>query len=216
MATHPLWSDDYWLLLMQLYQKKPAGVKSEYSHAVVELGIELHIPPRTLHEQMRQLERHDTPALQRLWDTYADNARRLARDVKRLRQMSGFGCSDMFYEGVATTLPFERDYRPICPQTDITPVMLTIVLSLYFELTPNTMVSETPEVLDTARLLGIKPEEVVEILDIYQTFDPILKRQTLPQAPVTDEARRIWQRFYNGQPEQLQTAADRLKEYFEC
>lgn len=38
MANHPLWSDDYWLLLMQLYQKKPVGVKSEYSHLVVETG----------------------------------------------------------------------------------------------------------------------------------------------------------------------------------
>ena len=96
MANHPLWSDDYWLLLMQLYQKKPVGVKSEYSHPVVELGIELHIPPKTLHEQMRVLEQHDTPSLQRLWDNYADNTRRLARDVKRLRQMTGFGDSGLF------------------------------------------------------------------------------------------------------------------------
>ena len=25
MAKHPLWNDDYWLLLLQLYQKKPMG-----------------------------------------------------------------------------------------------------------------------------------------------------------------------------------------------
>ena len=49
MANNTLWSDDYWLLLIQLYQKKPVGVKSEFSHPVVELGIELHIPPRTIY-----------------------------------------------------------------------------------------------------------------------------------------------------------------------
>ena len=86
MANHPLWSDDYWLLLMQLYQKKPVGVKSEYSHPVVELGIELHIPPKTLHEQMRVLEQHNTPSLQRLWDNYADNTRRLTRDARHYPQ----------------------------------------------------------------------------------------------------------------------------------
>lgn len=214
MATHPLWSDDYWLLVMQLYNKKPVGVKSEYSHAVVELGIELHIPPKTITEQMRTLERHTTPSLRRLWDTYADNQRRLTRDVKRLRQMAGFGDSGLFYDGVETILPFEHDYRPIDNTTDVTPVMLVIILSLYFELTPNTMVSETPEVLDMANMLGIKPEEIVHILNIYQTFDPILKRKPLQHSPLNDEAQRTWQRFYNGQPEQLENTVTKLKEYF--
>ncbi len=213
MANHPLWSDDYWLLVMQLYQKKPVGVKSEYSHPVVELGLELHIPPKTIREQMRVLERHATPSLQRLWNKYANNQRRLACDVKQLRQMSGFGDPGLFYDGVATTQPFERDYRPIDDSSDITPVMLTIILNLYFELTPNTMVSETPEVLDTASLLGVKPEEVVNVLNIYQTFDPILKRKPLPSSPINDEAQRLWQCYYN-QPELLQNNVEKLKQYF--
>ena len=158
MANKTLWSDDYWLLLIQLYQKKPAGVKSEFSHPVVELGIELHIPPRTIYEQMCALEKRATPSLQRLWALYADNPKRLARDIKRLKQMAGFGDSGLFYEGVHTTPSFERDYRPIDNSSDITPVMLVIILELYFALTPNTMVSETPEVLDMARLLSLKPE----------------------------------------------------------
>lgn len=213
MANHPLWSDDYWLLLMQLYQKKPVGVKSEYSHPVVELGIELHIPPKTLYEQMRVLEQHNTPSLQRLWDNYANNPRRLTRDVKRLRQMTGFGDSGLFYEGVEMAQPFERNYRPVDPQSDIIPAMLVIILNLYFTLTPNTMVSETPEVLEMASTLGIKPEEIVNILDIYQTFDPILKRQPLDSSPLVDEAHRTWQSYYN-QPEMLQDSTDKLIEYF--
>ena len=213
MANHPLWSDDYWLLLMQLYQKKPVGVKSEYSHPVVELGIELHIPPKTLHEQMRVLEQHDTPSLQRLWDNYADNTRRLTRDVKRLRQMTGFGDSGLFYEGVDMAQSFELNYRPIDTQTDITPVMLVIILNLYFTLTPNTMVSETPEVLEMASVLGIKPEQIVNVLDVYQTFDPILKRQPLDSSPLVDEAHSTWNEYYN-QPELLQESAEKLIEYF--
>ncbi len=31
MAKHPLWNEEYWLLLLQLYQKKPMGVKPLYS-----------------------------------------------------------------------------------------------------------------------------------------------------------------------------------------
>ena len=201
------------MLLMQLYQKKPVGVKSEYSHPVVELGIELHIPPKTLHEQMRVLEQHDTPSLQRLWDNYADNTRRLARDVKRLRQMTGFGDSGLFYEGVDMAQSFERNYRPIDHQTDITPVMLVIILNLYFTLTPNTMVSETPEVLEMASVLGIKPEQIVNVLDVYQTFDPILKRQPLDSSPLVDEAHSTWNEYYN-QPELLQESAEKLIEYF--
>ena len=31
MATHPLWNDDYWLLVLQLYLKRPTGVKAVYA-----------------------------------------------------------------------------------------------------------------------------------------------------------------------------------------
>jgi len=33
MTTNPLWQDDYWLLVMQLYMSKPTGMKSPYSKA---------------------------------------------------------------------------------------------------------------------------------------------------------------------------------------
>lgn len=213
MANNTLWSDNYWPLLMQLYLNKPEGVKSEYSHPMVELGIELHIPPKVLAEQMRQLDRRGQASVQRLFDTYAANPRRLARDVKRLRSMVGFGNTDMFYDGVATAFDAERTYRPVCPSTTVTPAMLVIILGLYFELTPNTMVSETPEVLDAARLMGIKPEDVVGVLGIYQTFDPILKRQPAEPTPVAEEARRTWQQYSNA-PEQLAVAVGRMNEYF--
>ena len=47
MAKHPLWKDEYWLLLLQLYQKKPMGVKPLYSKGMVNLALELHFRHRT-------------------------------------------------------------------------------------------------------------------------------------------------------------------------
>ena len=39
MAIHSLWSDEYWLLLMQVFMKKPVGRKPLYSKVLVELRI---------------------------------------------------------------------------------------------------------------------------------------------------------------------------------
>ncbi|MBQ4147965.1 MAG: hypothetical protein II593_08310 [Prevotella sp.] len=46
MAKNALWSDEYWLLLMRLYLRKPEGVKPMYSKEMVKLALELHIPPQ--------------------------------------------------------------------------------------------------------------------------------------------------------------------------
>ena len=52
MPKHHLWSDEYWLLLMQLYLKKPVGLKPLYSRDMVDLSLELHLPPQFLYGQM--------------------------------------------------------------------------------------------------------------------------------------------------------------------
>ena len=61
MAKNVSWSDDYWLLLMQLYLRKPVGVKALYSRGLVQLALELHIEPRVLRSQMFRLRQIDTP-----------------------------------------------------------------------------------------------------------------------------------------------------------
>ena len=90
MATHPLWTEEYWLLLLQIYLKKPIGIKPTYAHSMVELSLELHIPPRMLSEKMEQLARKDIPSLQTLWETYANNPNKLRKEAKRIRGMKGF------------------------------------------------------------------------------------------------------------------------------
>ena len=53
MATHPLWNDDYWLLVLQLYLKRPTGVKAVYAREAVDLAVELHLPPQFIHQQLQ-------------------------------------------------------------------------------------------------------------------------------------------------------------------
>ena len=137
MAKHPLWNEEYWPLLLQLYQKKPMGVKPLYSKGMVDLSLELHIPPTYLHEQMFKL-RMMTPRITRLWEKYANKPAKLAHDIKKLRQMQGYGNAESFYQGVEIQKTFERDWEPLKVDPTLTPVKLIIILDLYFQLTPIT------------------------------------------------------------------------------
>ena len=214
MAKHISWSDDYWLLLMQLYLKKPGGVKPVFSRAMIDLSLELHIPPRFLHAQMFRLRQLDTPYIEHLWRTYGDNPRKLQREVKLLRQMNGFNTAGGFYEGVHTNESFELDFKPIDTCPDLQPVKLVMILELYFRLTPNTMVKETPEIVELSRLLKITPSRVVEVMQLFQQCDPYLQRNPLGNDPLSRECAEVWTRFVNDNSDRLSALAAQLKEYF--
>ena len=96
----------------------------------------------------------------------------------------------------------------------MTPVMLILILDLYFHLTPITMVSETPEVQELARLIRLKADEVAEVLDVYQHCDPYLNRRDLLVSPLLLPCSQVWQRFGNSDIEELASFANQLKEYF--
>ena len=96
----------------------------------------------------------------------------------------------------------------------LTPVMLILVLDLYFRLTPLTMVAETPEIQELARLLKMKPQEVVDIMEVYQFCDPYLNRNDFLTSPLLVPCQQLWQRFGNGSPQKLAALAAQLKEYF--
>ena len=214
MAKHRLWQDEYWLLLMQLYLKRPEGVKPMYSKPMVALALELHIPPHYLYEQMFKLRQLDTPRMERLWERYGHNPQRLAKGVRMLRKMKGFSNADAFYEGVDTIESWELDFKPVTEGSTMLPVMLIIILDLYFRLTPNTMVADTPEIIELARLLKLKPKEVVEVMDVYQLCDPYLNRSAIILSPLLGPCQQIWQRFGNDNPEKLAGLAAQLKDYF--
>ena len=214
MAKNVRWQDEYWLLLMQLYLKKPEGVKPLYSRGMVNLSLELQIPPQFLYEQMFKLRSLDTPRMEKLWERYGNNPKRLAKGIKMLRQMKGLGSAGDFYEGVETHESFELDFKPIEENPDLTPVKLIMILDLYFRLTPNTMVKSTPEIQQLARLLKIDTSLIVEIMEVYQICDPYLNRVELLTSPLVLPCNRIWKRYGNDNPEKLAAYAAQLKEYF--
>lgn len=213
MARHPLWNEDYWLLLLQLYQKKPMGVKPLYSKGMVDLSLELHIQPEYLHEQMFKL-RMVTPHIKRLWDKYTDNPRKLAHDIALVRKMRGCGNAQAFFEGVALKESFEKDWEPLEAEPSLTPVKLIIILDLYFQLTPITMVPETPEIIDLAKFIKTTPEIIAEAMSVFQFCDPYLNREEKPASPLLEPCSDIWQKYGNGNPDKLYQFANELKEYF--
>ena len=230
MTRQGAWHDDYWLLLMQLYLLPPTGVKPLYSRPMVRLSLELHIPPHALRSRMQQLARVETPRIERLWHTYSDDPKRLARAARLLRSMNGFGAAEQFYEGVEVQETFEKDFRPIAKpgsgnrqrgndgpaplEERMTPAMLAIILNLYFQLTPSTMVTTTPEIQSLARMLRLTAKEVVQVMDIYQTCDPYLRRDEMVISPLLLPCQQMWQRFGNHEPTELQAFAEELQEYF--
>ena len=214
MAKNAKWSDDYWLLLMHIYLQKPVGVKPMFHRKMVNLSLELHLPPNFLFNKMCQIANLETPRIEHIWETYGRNPRKLARAVSLWREMRGYGYANAFYEGVEVQETFERDFKPIAKGTKITPVTLTLILDLYFRLTHITMVPETPEVQELAKLIKIKPQEVVKVMDVFQHYDPYLNRKDTVDNLFSSPCREIWRRYGNAETEQLASYAEQLKEYF--
>jgi hypothetical protein len=214
MAKNAKWSDDYWLLLMQIYLQRPMGVKPMYSRKMVDLSLELHLPPSMLFVRMCQIANLETPRIEHIWETYGHNPRKLARAVSLWREMRGYGNADEFYEGVEVNETFERDFRPLAGDGELMPVMLILILDLYFRLTPITMAVETPEVQELARLIKLRPQRVVDVMGVFQHCDPYLNRKDTTDSPLLQPCKEIWQRFGNGDTEDLASFASQLKEYF--
>ena len=213
MAKHPLWSDEYWLLLMQVYLSKPVGLKPIYSRQMVDLALYLHIQPQVLHRQMFRLRQLDTPRIQQLWDAYSRHPKRLQREVQLLRQMNGFGQAEAFYQGVEVNESWELDFKPI-EGCCFTPVMLILVLDLYFRLTPLTMVPDTPEIGELAQLMRVPAQEICHAMEVFQGLDPYLSRTADTADSLAEPCHAVWQRFGNENPEQLEAFAAQVKDYF--
>lgn len=208
------WQDEYWLPLMQIYLQKPVGMKPMYSRKMVDLSLELHISPERLLNKMCQIANVETPRVEHFWEIYGNNPQKLARAVKLLREMKGFNNSEAFYDGVEVNESFERDFRPLAENGRFTPVMLILILDLYFRLTPQTMVAETPEVQELARLIKVKSTEVADVMEVLQHCDPYLNRRDVSFDPLLIPCQEIWRRFGNSNVEALASYAEQLKEYF--
>ena len=175
MAKNAKWSDDYWLLLMQIYLQKPVGVKPMFHRKMVDLSLELHLPPNLLFNKMCQIANLETPRIEHIWETYGRNPKKLARAVSLWREMRGYGDANAFYEGVEIQETFERDF---------------------------------------ARLIKVKPTEIVEVMELFQHCDPYLNRKDTANSPLAAPCREIWRRYGNVETEQLASYAEQLKDYF--
>ena len=215
MTTHPLWNDDYWLFVLQLYLKRPTGVKPVYAHEAVDLAMELHLPPQFIHQQLQEMCRRDRLVLQLIWNTYATRPRLLAKDIAKLRKMKGFGHEKAFYNGVEVQNTFEHFFLPLPEDHELKPIMLVLILNLYFHLVPQTMVAPTPEVAELAHLMKLKPEKVVRVLETFQVCDPYLMRSAGPHLPLLKPCQQTWNSYANGNPAQLEEHAQALSAYFE-
>ena len=214
MSKKLKWQDEYWLLLMEIYLQKPVGVKPMYSKKMVGLSLELHIAPNVLYNRMCQIANLETPRIERIWETYGNNPKKLSRAASLYRSMKGFNNAGDFYEGVEVNESFEKDFRPVADGLEFTPIMLTLILDLYFRLTPITMVATTPEVQQLARLIKVKPQEVVDVLETFQYCDPYLKRREVTFSPLFLPCQQVWRRYGNADTEALASYAEQLKEYF--
>jgi len=214
MAKNSKWQDEYWLLLLQLYLEKPVGIKPMYSRGMVNLSLELHIAPNLLFNKMCQIANLETPRVERFWELYGNNPKKLKRAVNLLREMWGFNNAMEFYDGVETNESFEKDFKPVADGVTLTPVALTLILDLYFRLTPITMVPETPEVQELAKLIKQKPETVVEVLETFMHCDPYLNRKDVVMGDLMLACQQVWRRFGNANPEDLASYAEQLKEYY--
>ena len=216
MANNARWSDEYWLPLIQLYLRKPVGVKPLYDRGAIDLCLELHLPPELLHKQLQRLRLLDNPRIERLWERYSTHPRQLAAAVEKWRRMRGFGFADMFYEGVERKqLDVERLFRPIDEDPQWKPFMLIIVLGLYFRLTPLTMVAETPEVQQLAKKMRVKADDVVNVLRLYRQCDPLLHAIPIRDAALFAPCEEIWQRYEALPDGQLEADATQMMAYFE-
>ena len=215
MAKKSNWNDDYWLLVVQLYLRKPVGVKPLYSKVVIDLCSEIHVSPSVVRAKMKAVEKLQTPRVERLWRTYSGSPAKLRRAVELLRQMTGFGNAGEFFDGVSVNEEsFERDFRPIDSDSELTPVMLILILNLYFSLSVLTMVAETPEVVELSRLMHVSAKKTAEVLNAFTYCDPYLNRQDSTPSPLLNACREIWSKYGNWSLEQLSDYADQLKEYF--
>lgn len=214
MAKNKLWNDDYWLLLMQLYLSEPVGVKPLYSRKMVELSLELHISPQQLHQRLIAIANLKTPRIERIWNHYSQHPKRLSRAVRLLREMKGFNSAGDFFEGVAVEETFERDFRPLEEDGRLIPIMLVMILDLYFRLTPVTMVAETPEVQNLSSTMGIPASLIVEVLHNYQHCDPYLRRQGQTDSVLWQPCKLTWEHYANQDTAQLADYAEQLSCYF--
>lgn len=207
------WNDEYWPLLIHLYKKKPEGVKAIYSHGLIEIALNLHITPQELHRKMMELRKLDTPFMQQLWKEYK-STKKLSKAVKILEEKQGYGTAGKYFQDIETNESWELNFRPLDQEPLLMPVHLILILDLYFQLTPTTMVKDTEEIQKLAKKLKIQVTLILRVMEVFRFCDPYLNKETTISDPLLQPCKEVWNKFGNDDIEKLSVFAAQLKEYF--
>jgi hypothetical protein len=76
------------------------------------------------------------------------------------------------------------------------------------------MVIETPEVQELARRIRVRPQDVVEVMDVFQHCDPYLNRKDPVNQVLLEPCKEVWRRYGNANTEDLASYAEQLIEYY--
>lgn len=76
------------------------------------------------------------------------------------------------------------------------------------------MVEETPEVADLAKLLKLKPHEVVVALRTFCLCDPCIKTKDFDKTLLYEPCQEVWNKYGIQEQDKLSDLACKLKDYF--
>ena len=62
--------------------------------------------------------------------------------------------------------------------------------------------------------MGIKPQQVAEVMQLFQVCDPYLNRTAPVSTPLLEACQQLWNEYGNTDPVQLEEYAAELKHYF--
>ncbi len=122
-GKHPLWNDEYWLLLIAAVPEEADGREP------LILERDGRLESGTTHQLentcMSRCSSSDWSRLRikRLWENYADNPQKLASAISALsKHMNGYGNAiRVLYQGVEVKETFRDDWEPLGSEPSLTP-----------------------------------------------------------------------------------------------
>ncbi len=189
------WTKEESILVLDLYFKKPVGMKKKDSLQILDLAKTIGRSPSAVYRRMYEFLRwyptiplpfyddleDESDPFQPFWNGYFLDLKKLHKDAES----------------------FLSDIR-----------VYTLTLHLYFQLIPDTMTPKVPEVIALAKMVKRPPALIVEILHNYLSCDPFMRGKA-PQASTSLHklCRIIWER-YEKNSLMLNAAFDYIAAYY--
>lgn len=189
------WTKEESILVLDLYFKKPVGMKKKDSLQIFDLAKTIGRTPNAVYRRMYDFLRwyptipllfyddmeDENDSFQPFWNEYFLDSKKLHKDAES----------------------FLSDIR-----------VYTLTLYLYFHLIPDTMAPKVPEVVALAKMVKRPPAFIVEILHNYLSCDPFMCGK-VPQASCTLQkiCRLIWER-YDKNASKLTAATEYITAYY--